>query len=150
MRGGPRGGARQTETLEFIRAHLRAHGIGPSLDEIASAIGYASKSCAHRVVDKLVRDGRIVRLTNRARGIDLVESEQDHLADCACGRCEERRYLAGLKLVQSLKVEPPVAVRIAFCTNIRPLPNSTRAAFLGSDCRGAAPRTRAAVPRSAK
>jgi len=57
--------------LDFVRERLATTGICPSLDEIAAAIGSATKSCAWRVVDSLVRQRQLVRQSNKHRGLAL-------------------------------------------------------------------------------
>src|SRR5690606_10840550 len=103
-----------------------------------------------RLLNGLERKGYVRRLHHRARGIQLVYAEDHCAPNCLCGGCADARYLAQLKLIQGLKVLPPVAVMRAIGSNIRPLPNTTRDAFPGIESRGPAPCTRKrAIPRSA-
>lgn len=74
LNGRPLGGgltARQRELLSFIRKYLGEHGIVPSFDEMKDALGLASKSGIHRMIEALVERGYIERMPGRARAITL-------------------------------------------------------------------------------
>jgi len=59
--------------LRFIAGYQAAHGgISPSYIECALAIGAHSKSHASRVLDRLEWAGRIRRIPNRARAIEVL------------------------------------------------------------------------------
>jgi SOS-response transcriptional repressor LexA len=136
---------RQRQLLDFIRAEVKAKGIAPSIREMQAALDFKSGSGITRLLEGLEDRGAIRRKFHRARAIELVKTKDDHAADCACDRCRQVRYIAQLKMVQGLQVFPPVAVLKARADNFRPLSDTTRAAILGGDCRGPAPRTRKAV-----
>lgn len=57
---------RQGELLEMIGDHIRRHGVAPSYDEMAAAVGLKSKSGIVRLVQGLVERGH---LHHRPRGI---------------------------------------------------------------------------------
>lgn len=145
--------ARQRELLEFLRAHVKAHGVSPSFREIGARFGFRSNSAAQGRVRILESKGYIHIRPHRARGIELLQTEDHHLPDCVCDGCANVRYIAQLKLVQSLKVDPPVIIAQVIAagrgTNLRNLDPITRAHLIGAEPRKAAPRTRTAVPRSA-
>jgi len=73
--------ARQLELYEFIRAHIAKHDIAPSFDEMRGALGFASKSRAHRIVSALEERGAIVRLPGKARAIQIVDDPAPATAD---------------------------------------------------------------------
>lgn len=63
----------QSKALAFIERHITANGVSPSFDEIAEGLGLASKSGVHRLVVGLEERGRIRRMPDRARSIEIVE-----------------------------------------------------------------------------
>lgn len=64
--------ARQRDLLDFIRSYQAEKGITPSFVEMRDALGLASKSGVHRLVDALEERGCLTRLPNRARAIELA------------------------------------------------------------------------------
>lgn len=130
---------RQSELLEFVSAHVKAHGIGPSRKEMAKALGIRSRGYVNRLVDMLVERGRVRIMPGRARAIEIVESKDHHASNCDCGVCVSARYHAQLKFVHALKVAPPVALLKARADNFRPLSAFKRAALLGQPARDIRP-----------
>lgn len=64
---------KQRELLDFIVRYQREHrGVSPSFDEMARALGLASKSGVHRLIEGLVERGALVRLPNQARSLQVV------------------------------------------------------------------------------
>lgn len=123
---------RQREVLEFLRAHVKAHGIPPSYQEIASFMGTASKSHALYVVDALVRAKLVSRplATRRARAIELVETKEHHAPDCACGPCAHARYIAQRKLVEAIQAPIPLKLRAQRLHGIAPVSELTKVYWL--------------------
>lgn len=65
--------ARQRDALVFIQKYTAENeGISPSFDDIQTALGLGSKSGVHRIVTALEERGRIRRLPNRARAIEII------------------------------------------------------------------------------
>lgn len=62
----------QRRLLDFISEYTTQHGTSPSFDEMKRALRLGSKSGVHRLVLALEERGRIVRLENRARAIEVV------------------------------------------------------------------------------
>lgn len=55
--------------LSIIARAVRRTGVGPSFDEIARGAWIRSKSGVHAIVQHLVDEGQVERLTARARAI---------------------------------------------------------------------------------
>lgn len=110
---------RRAEFLEFIRAHVKAHGVSPSFDEIGRAVGARSKNTVARVVYELQHRGYIRILPRRARSIQLVATEDHHAADCLCRGCAVRRYQHQQQLVDAIANLPPAGFPRG--DNFRPL-----------------------------
>lgn len=65
--------ARQNELFQFIQTYMAAHdGVCPSLDEMATAVGFASKSCIHRMLAQIEARGHIKREKGKARALTIV------------------------------------------------------------------------------
>lgn len=63
---------RQNAVLAFVTKYCEEHGHSPSYQEIADAVGIASKSGVKRLVDGLVARGRLEMLPRRARSMTVV------------------------------------------------------------------------------
>lgn len=62
----------QIKLLDFVRDRIEATGIAPSYAEMADHLGHKSKSATFYMVDRLVRDGALVRSSfKRERGLRL-------------------------------------------------------------------------------
>jgi SOS-response transcriptional repressor LexA len=140
---------RQRECLIFIRAHVKAHGVSPTYREIMTAVGWHSKTSVLTALYHLEVAGAVRCWPRRANGIELLQTKDYHLPGCNCDACAQGRYIAQLKLIQGLKVDPPAAVTNARLVGIRLLSQETRAALLGEPV-NAAPRTRTALPQGGR
>lgn len=65
---------KQRDCLAFIRAYMAEHGASPSFEEIREGLGLTSKSGVHRLLQALEERGRIRRLHDRARTIEIVDA----------------------------------------------------------------------------
>src|SRR3989442_15594009 len=74
-----RGGApgmltkRQKELLDFLRTYIAEHGYAPTLDEIGRHFALGSLATVHKHLTNLERKGRIRRLANHSRALELTE-----------------------------------------------------------------------------
>ena len=64
--------SRDREVLAFIAGRVRATGVSPSYQEMAHALAITSKASISRVMRRLEESGRIRRLHNRARAIEVI------------------------------------------------------------------------------
>ena len=65
--------SKQQTLLTFITEYIGEHnGVGPSIQEMAVALGQNSKSNIHRMLDTLEIKGHIRRLKWTARAIELI------------------------------------------------------------------------------
>lgn len=64
---------RQTQVLEFIREHLVARGICPSIREIGATVGLRSTSTVHSHLCALEARGHLMRQPGRPRYMTLTE-----------------------------------------------------------------------------
>lgn len=63
--------------MAFIKAYIASNGgVAPSLDEIAAGIGQKSKGNIHRIVQSLVASGRLRKLDNRSRAMEVIHKPQ--------------------------------------------------------------------------
>src|SRR4051812_44706370 len=63
---------RQRALLDFIRAQIIKTGMTPTYDEMADHLGLVSKSGINRLVVALEERGKIRRLPNRSRAMEVV------------------------------------------------------------------------------
>lgn len=71
----------QQRLLTFLKHEIGTTGVAPSFVEMASHMGLASKSGVHRILAKLEMRGRITRVKNCRRAIELIEATCPH-----CGK----------------------------------------------------------------
>jgi SOS-response transcriptional repressor LexA len=65
--------SKQQTLLTFITGYINEHnGVGPSIKEMAVALGQNSQSNIHRMLDTLEIKGHIRRLKWTARAIELI------------------------------------------------------------------------------
>lgn len=67
---------RQKEVLTYIREFLSGNGYSPTLEEIAGHFGIASLNGVYKHLKVLEERGFIRRLSNRARSIQILATEQ--------------------------------------------------------------------------
>ncbi len=68
--------AQADKLLGYIKAYVaETGGVPPSYLEMAVFIGAASKSQVHRAIKRLENDGRIRRMSGRARALEVVKRE---------------------------------------------------------------------------
>ena len=65
--------AKEQKTYDFIVKYSKKYGKYPLLVEIAKGIGIKSKGVAHRYVKSLEKAGKILRFSNKHRGISMVD-----------------------------------------------------------------------------
>tara|TARA_B100001063_G_scaffold122311_1_gene114203 strand:+ start:3199 stop:3801 length:603 start_codon:yes stop_codon:yes gene_type:complete len=64
---------KEQKTYDFIVKYSKKYGKYPLLVEIAKGIGIKSKGVAHRYVKSLEKAGKILRFSNKHRGISMVD-----------------------------------------------------------------------------
>lgn len=100
---------KQAECLEFLERHLEEHGEAPSFNEIADAINLKSKSGVNRIINGLEERGRIRRLPNRARALEIVDQSRDALRFIAP---DVRRWIIHYAKINNMLPETVVAIRM--------------------------------------
>jgi len=63
---------RQKEMLDYLRGYIGQHGYAPTLDEIGRHFSLASLATVHKHLQNLERKGRIRRLANHSRALELT------------------------------------------------------------------------------
>lgn len=64
----------EIRALDLIRDRIVRTQAAPTLDELAAALGWKSKSTAHFVVTSLVEQGVLVRQRGAHRGLALADA----------------------------------------------------------------------------
>ena len=99
----PQMASRKLQVLAFIRAYYAAHGVGPSLSEMAAAIG-SNRSRVQDAIRKLAAEGRIHRAPGQARGVRPLSAQEE-----AVRHVRDAGYLVfDPALVPLLDIEMPV------------------------------------------
>ena len=65
--------ARQQQILDWIRAHLEAHGMPPTRAEIATGLGFSTASSAEDHLQALARKGALELVPGASRGLRLKD-----------------------------------------------------------------------------
>lgn len=63
---------RQKEVLDYLREHIAAEGVAPSLEEIGRKLGLGSLATVHKHLERLEEKGAIRRLKHRSRALEIV------------------------------------------------------------------------------
>lgn len=66
---------RQQQVLDYLRRHIDATGLPPTIPELMAAFGWASPNAAAKHLDALIAKGAIEMTPNKARTIRLAGSE---------------------------------------------------------------------------
>lgn len=74
----PEMASRKNQVLLFIRAYFTTHGVGPSLSEIAAAVG-TNRSRVQDAIRKLEREQRVHRQPGKARGVRPISDHAETL-----------------------------------------------------------------------
>src|SRR6186713_594433 len=65
--------ARQQQILDWIRAHIQAHGMPPTRAEIAAGLGFSTASSAEDHLQALARKGAVELIPGASRGLRLKD-----------------------------------------------------------------------------
>lgn len=68
----------QQRTLDFIRGYIRQNGLAPTIQEIATGMGWKSSNAAHCQVDVLERKGKLKMRRGVSRGIVLNATSYEY------------------------------------------------------------------------
>ena len=66
--------ASQLRLLRYIRGYQLARGYSPSFDEMTAGIGSSTRSTTHGLLARLEERGKIRRLRNKARAIEVLDA----------------------------------------------------------------------------
>lgn len=66
---------RQREVFDFVHRFVEARGFAPTIAEIQAHFGLKSPSTVHHMLSALEREGKIQRIPNASRGIELVKAD---------------------------------------------------------------------------
>jgi repressor LexA len=61
------------KVLDFIEAYIRLHGISPSYEVIAQALGMKAKSNVHRIVGRLESAGMLSKRKYKFCSLKLID-----------------------------------------------------------------------------
>ena len=63
---------RQKQMLDYLRSYIADHGYAPTLEEIGRHFGLSSLATVHKHLHNLEQKGRIKRLANHSRALELA------------------------------------------------------------------------------
>jgi SOS-response transcriptional repressor LexA len=113
----------QQSTLNFIRAYIRENGMSPSIQEIASGMGWKSPNSAHLHLKALQRKGYLEMKRGTNRGLVLTDSPsigsclwsyQDHPEFAWSGSCGAFwQFIDGVPAENDVKFCPRCGKQVA-------------------------------------
>lgn len=59
--------------LRFIRAYTKMHGVSPSYEVMAKALGFKAKSNMHRIVHRLKEEGHLEVAPKKVYGVKISD-----------------------------------------------------------------------------
>jgi repressor LexA len=65
---------KQQMILDFVNKQVEEKGYPPSVREICSAVGFKSTSTVHAYLEKLEKDGQIIKDATKPRALKVIES----------------------------------------------------------------------------
>lgn len=71
---------RQNQVYEFIRTYVRKHRKPPTLKEIGGSLAIRSSNGVHKLITALEQKGYLRRTPNEARGLTLLDLDDDPFA----------------------------------------------------------------------
>lgn len=77
---------RQRQIYQYLREHIRRHGVAPKLREIGEHVGINSRGTVHRHIKALEQAGLIRIDTDQVRGIELTEEGESETGLPLLGR----------------------------------------------------------------
>ncbi len=118
---------KQRELLNFLQIYENKHKASPSFDEMRQAIGLASKSGIHRLINGLEERGFIRRLANRARAIEIIKGDNENTA---LEKDEQKdtdkvNNIVHTEFLASSQIELPLLGRIAAGTPIEAISDAS-------------------------
>ena len=90
MQSENRPSKKQRELLSFIDGFIKGHGYGPSYREVMRALDYKSVSTVATHIDGLIQKGHLIKRDNSARSLEVVSSEEIHMAKAKISKSEEK------------------------------------------------------------
>jgi repressor LexA len=70
---------KQRDVLAYIGGRIQASGISPSYQEIADALKIRSKGNVSNIIKRLVERGKLRRMENKWRALEVVEQPVDRV-----------------------------------------------------------------------
>lgn len=86
---------KQQQILDFVNSQVKKKGYPPSVREICSAVGFKSTSTVHGYLEKLEKNGLIIKDATKPRALRVVGSNEQSQSDSGVSK----EYYSGRELV---------------------------------------------------
>lgn len=67
---------RRREIFDFAKGYIKEHGYGPSVDEMAKAVGLASKTAVRYHLKQMIEQGVITMETGKYRSLRIPDGRR--------------------------------------------------------------------------
>lgn len=64
---------REEQVLALIESHIHKRGFSPTIKELSAQLKLAHASGAHRLIENLIKKGKLRRAKNRWRGLSVIK-----------------------------------------------------------------------------
>ncbi|HEX7852304.1 MAG TPA: hypothetical protein VF503_01250 [Sphingobium sp.] len=124
--------SRKHQVLAFIEQYYAVHGIGPSLSEMANAVG-TNKPRVADLIRRLEREGRLHRIPGRARGVWPIAAHE-----AAIQLLRQRGFVVDIDILTVAPPPPVTNEKLPLVPVLDHIPDDERDTDIGAEqARGA-------------
>lgn len=100
---------KQQQILDFVNSQVEEKGYPPSVREICSAVGFKSTSTVHGYLEKLEKDGLIIKDATKPRALRVVGSKRPSQRDNSIPKdYYSRRELVDVPIIGKVTAGLPI------------------------------------------
>lgn len=99
---------KQQQILDFVNSQVEEKGYPPSVREICSAVGFKSTSTVHGYLEKLEKNGLIMKDPTKPRALRVIGSKKPSQKDIDLKDYYSRRELVDVPIVGKVTAGMPI------------------------------------------
>ena len=100
---------KQQQILDFVNSQVEEKGYPPSVREICSAVGFKSTSTVHGYLEKLEKNGLIIKDATKPRALRVIGSKRSSFRDSSASKeYYSRKELVDVPIVGKVTAGQPI------------------------------------------